>query len=87
MTNIFTLVNPLFSATEALVTHIQRICTAEEIPFFIAGATAREILLHHVHGRSSGRRTRDVDIAVFVDSWSMFHTLKKAFLAEGAQVV
>ncbi|KEY56564.1 hypothetical protein SRDD_17780 [Serratia sp. DD3] len=55
MTNIFTLVNPIFSATEALFTQIKRICAAQEIPFFIAGATAREILLHHVHGRSIGR--------------------------------
>lgn len=57
------------------------------IPFFIAGATAREILLHHIHSRSIGRRTRDIDIAVFVDSWPRFDALKNAFLAEGAEVV
>jgi predicted nucleotidyltransferase len=57
------------------------------IPFFIAGATAREILLHHVHGRSIGRRTRDIDIAVFVDSWPRFDALKNAFFAEGAEAV
>lgn len=87
MIDIFTLVNPISSATEILLTHIQRICTAQKIPFFIAGATAREILLHHIHGRSPGRRTRDIDIAVFVDSWPMFDSLKKAFIAEGAQAV
>ncbi len=87
MTDIFTLVNPIFSATEALLTQIKRVCAAQGIPFFIAGATAREILLHHVHGRSIGRRTRDIDIAVFVDSWPMFEALKNAFLAEGAQTV
>lgn len=87
MTNIFTLVNPIFSATETLLSRINRICTAQGIPFFIAGATAREILLHHVHGRSIGRRTRDIDIAVFVDGWPMFDALKNAFLDEGAQAV
>lgn len=87
MTNIFTLVNPIFSATEVLLTQIKRICAAKEIPFFIAGATAREILLHHVHGRSIGRRTRDIDIAIFVDSWPMFDALKEAFIAEGAKAV
>ncbi|ECG3781102.1 hypothetical protein EXA83_17970 [Salmonella enterica subsp. enterica serovar Breukelen] len=87
MTNIFTLVNPIFSATEALLSRINRICIAQGIPFFIAGATAREILLHHVHARSIGRRTRDIDIAVFVDGWPMFDALKNAFLAEGAQAV
>lgn len=87
MKNTFTLTNPIFSATETLLSQINRICTAQAIPFFIAGATAREILLHHVHGRSMGRRTRDIDIAVFVDNWSMFEALKNGFLAEGALAV
>lgn len=80
MTNTFTLTNPIFSATESLLSQINRICTAQGIPYFIAGATAREILLHHVHDRSIGRRTRDIDIAVFVDDWPMFDALKNAFL-------
>ncbi|MFG6653938.1 nucleotidyl transferase AbiEii/AbiGii toxin family protein [Scandinavium sp. M-37] len=87
MTNIFTLTNPISSVTEMLLSRINKICTAQEIPFFIAGATAREILLHHVHGRSIGRRTRDIDIAVFVDGWPMFNALKNTFIAEGAQEV
>lgn len=87
MTNTFTLTNPIFSVTETLLSLINRICTAQEIPFFIAGATAREILLHHVHGRSIGRRTRDIDIAVFVDGWPRFDVLKNAFIAEGAHAV
>lgn len=87
MTNTFTLVNQISSATETLLTLIKRICTAQEIPFFIAGATAREILLHHIHNRSIGRRTRDIDIAVFVDNWQMFDALKNAFIAEGALAV
>lgn len=87
MTNTFTLTNPIFSATESLLSQINRICTAQGIPYFIAGATAREILLHHVHDRSIGRRTRDIDIAVFVDDWPMFDALKNAFLVEGAKKV
>jgi predicted nucleotidyltransferase len=87
MRNTFTLTNPISSATEALLSRINRICAVQEIPFFIAGATAREIMLHHVHGRSRGRQTRDIDIAVFVGGWSMFEALKRAFLDEGAMAV
>ena len=87
MTNTFILANPIFSVTETLLSRINRICIAQGISFFIAGATAREILLHHVHGRSIGRRTRDIDVAVFVDSWPMFDALKNAFLATGARAV
>ncbi|GKX57405.1 hypothetical protein SOASR030_35170 [Leminorella grimontii] len=87
MTNISTLTNPLSLTIEGLLVQIKRICTAQDISFFIAGATAREILLHHVHGRRVGRRTRDIDIAVFVDGWQRFDELKNAFLAQDAQVV
>ncbi|SQI44144.1 Uncharacterized protein conserved in bacteria [Leminorella richardii] len=54
MINISTLRNPLSSAIEELLGLIKRICAAQNISFFIAGATAREILLHHVHARSAG---------------------------------
>lgn len=87
MINISTLRNPLSSAIEELLGLIKRICAAQNISFFIAGATAREILLHHVHARSAGRRTRDVDIAVVVDGWKRFDELKHAFLVEGALAV
>ncbi|MDE9541635.1 nucleotidyl transferase AbiEii/AbiGii toxin family protein [Xenorhabdus bovienii] len=87
MENIFTLMNPLSSVIETFLTRINHVCTRQKIPFFIAGATAREILIHHVHGKSIGRRTRDIDIAIFVDEWKTFDALKQAFLAEGAKEI
>ncbi|MBB1201798.1 hypothetical protein EGM70_16070 [Enterobacteriaceae bacterium 89] len=84
MINTFTLTNPIFSAIEALLTRINQICSVQGISFFIAGATAREILLHHVHGRRTGRRTRDIDIAVYIENWQQFDALRAAFVAEGA---
>ncbi|WP_312239916.1 hypothetical protein [Pantoea sp.] len=79
MTNILTLTNPLFSTSEKLLLRINRICEAQGISYFIAGATAREILIHHVYNRSVGRRTRDIGFAVFVNGWDRFATLKQAF--------
>lgn len=87
MTNTFTLTNPLSSLTEKLLNRINRVCRAQGISYFIAGATAREILIHHVHGRSIGRRTRDIDFAVFVNGWTLFAALKQAFIDEGAEAV
>lgn len=84
MANICSLTNPLSSVTETLLTQISQVCLEQKIPFFIAGATAREILLHHVHGKSIGRRTRDIDIAIFVDEWRLFDLLKKSMSARGA---
>jgi predicted nucleotidyltransferase len=87
MTNTFTLTKPLFSVTEALLHSINRICAGQGISYFIAGATAREILIHHVYGRSVGRRTRDIDFAVFVEGWGRFDALKNAFTAAGAVAI
>ncbi|WP_421595812.1 hypothetical protein [Rahnella sp. PD4] len=63
------------------------ICGAQGIPYFIAGTTAREILLHHVYGRAIGRRTRDIDFAVFVQEWQLFDDLKQALTAAGANTI
>lgn len=84
MTNIFTLTKPLFSVTDALLRRINRLCAGQGISYFIAGATAREILIHHVYGRTVGRRTRDIDFAVFVEGWDRFDALKRAFTEAGA---
>lgn len=84
MTVILELKIALSSETESLFEQINAVCSQLSAGFFIAGATAREVLLHHVYGRKMGRRTRDIDIAVFVESWQQFNDLKEALVAQGA---
>ncbi|QJW57804.1 hypothetical protein HL670_04726 [Serratia plymuthica] len=87
MTNTLVLQTALSSETERLLAQITDICTGQSIEFFVAGATAREVLLHHVHGRRIGRKTRDIDIAIFVDDWQQFDALKKELIAQGAKAI
>jgi predicted nucleotidyltransferase len=47
-----------------------------KIPFFIVGATARDILLEVHYGIGSKRATLDIDIAVFIENWEQFYHLK-----------
>jgi predicted nucleotidyltransferase len=47
-----------------------------KIPFFIVGATARDILLEVQYGLGSKRATLDIDIAVFIENWDHFYHLK-----------
>jgi predicted nucleotidyltransferase len=47
-----------------------------KIPFFIVGATARDILLEVHYGIGSKRATLDIDIAVFIENWEQFNHLK-----------
>lgn len=46
-----------------------------ELPYFIVGATARDILLIHVFGLATGLATRDLDIGIAVRDWDEFETV------------
>jgi len=51
-----------------------------ETAYFLAGATAREIMLRHVFGRPPGRRTLDVDLGIAVRDWDHFTRLKTGLI-------
>jgi predicted nucleotidyltransferase len=57
---------------------IHQISSSMNIPFFIVGATARDILLEVHYGIGSKRATVDIDIAVFIENWDQFKRLKEA---------
>ena len=40
--------------------------------YFVAGATARDLILVNVHGLRPGRATRDIDFGIAVESWEQF---------------
>ena len=50
------------------------------IPSFIVGATARDIILEYVYGAGIRRRTQDVDFGVAVESWAEYELLKKTLV-------
>jgi predicted nucleotidyltransferase len=50
------------------------------IPLFVIGATARDLVLHHVYGAKIIRATGDLDFAIQVPDWAAFETLKSALL-------
>lgn len=54
-----------------------------QIPFLLVGATARDMLLEHVHDMSKERRTLDVDIGVLVGSWSEYSKFTAAMTGRG----
>lgn len=62
---------------------IDEVARKHATQYFLAGATAREILLHHVFGRPPGRRTMDVDLGIAVRDWDDFRSLKSALMEQG----
>ncbi len=53
------------------------------IPFILVGAAARDFLLEHEHGIKTGRLTKDIDIAVFLNNWDEYQVLQDRLLATG----
>jgi len=51
--------------------------------YFLAGATARDLILENVFGRPPGRLTRDLDFGFALSDWKQFETLKKTLIATG----
>ncbi len=56
---------------------------ADDLPFFMVGAMARDLLLQHIHGIHTGRQTRDIDFAFLVESWDVFERVRLNLLAAG----
>src|SRR6185437_11520865 len=64
----------------AILELIDRLLHDAKIPYMLVGATARDLLLHHVFGHAVTRATYDLDFAVLVDSWDQFAIVKQLFL-------
>lgn len=52
-------------------------------PFYIVGATARDIILHKAYGIEPLRATRDIDFGIKVSTMREFARLKKALVDTG----
>ncbi len=59
------------------------VAAKSSIPFFVVGATARDLILGNIYDFPVGRATLDIDIGVIVNSWDTFHNLKSSLVATG----
>ena len=51
--------------------------------FYVIGATARDIIIRQLIDTTSGRRTKDLDIAIAIPDWSVFDEIKEVLVADG----
>ena len=82
--------NPVFALPRAptedflrVIRELNSITTRLGVPFFLAGASARDIVLVNLWGQPPGRATADIDIAFAVDDWAEFGRLRDALTATG----
>jgi len=60
----------------SILREIEEVSTRLDIPFFVVGAFARDIILEHQFDIKTRRATLDIDIGVFIAGWDQFETLK-----------
>ena len=53
------------------------------VPFFVVGAMARDIILVQGYGIVTGRATEDIDLAVQVSDWNCYERLREALITTG----
>jgi predicted nucleotidyltransferase len=75
--------NPVDPTILSVLRSLDPIARAAECPYFVAGATARDLILVNVHGLRPGRATRDIDFGIAVESWDQFARLKDGLVATG----
>ena len=51
--------------------------------FYVIGATAQDIIIRQLIDTTSGRRTKDLDIAIAIPDWSVFDEIKEVLVADG----
>lgn len=62
---------------------LKKVADSLNIPFFVVGASARDIILKHCYGIEPPRKTRDIDLGVEVASWEQFKELTESLTATG----
>jgi predicted nucleotidyltransferase len=71
---------PLDPAILHILSVVDKVAAEQACPYIVVGATARDLLLHHVFGIPTMRATQDVDFAIAVESWGKFQNLRTALL-------
>lgn len=75
---------PVAPMTLAVLTLVDRVARELALDYFVTGAMARDILLYGVFGLETGPATLDVDLAIALDSWPQFDTVKARLVETGA---
>lgn len=67
----------------ALLSRAYEAAASLGIDVFVGGATARDIMLTHVHARPPRRATRDVDLCLCIERWAHFDELRTRLIDTG----
>jgi predicted nucleotidyltransferase len=83
MNNLLDLSGKIDPASLALFETLSEAAGSLGVPFFVVGATARDLIFELGHGLPSKRATLDKDFGIRVASWGEFEKLKESLLTSG----
>jgi predicted nucleotidyltransferase len=83
MSNLLDLSGKIDALSLALFETLSDAAGSLEVPFFVVGATARDLIFELGHGLPSRRATNHKDFGVRVASWGEFEKLKDSLLTSG----
>ena len=83
MNNLLDLSGKIDPGSLALFETLSETAGSLGVPFFVVGATARDLIFELGHGLPSKRATLDRDFGIRVASWGEFYKLKELLLTTG----
>jgi len=75
------LTNPVDPSVVRVLRLLDATAISAKCEYFVAGATARDIVLVNIHGLWPGRATRDIDFGIAIENWEQFEILKERLIA------
>ncbi|WP_282235821.1 nucleotidyl transferase AbiEii/AbiGii toxin family protein [Salinicola endophyticus] len=78
-----TLTSPLEPSVRDTLGDMNTVAAALGIDYVLIGATARDIVLHHLFGAPRPRATRDIDFAIYVRDWDDYRRVRHALVGRG----
>ena len=80
---IFQLLKPLSPLVLEPLKAVAQTANSLSLPYFLAGATARDLVLENIFGRPPGKLTRDLDFGFVLSDWKQFENLKATLISTG----
>jgi predicted nucleotidyltransferase len=80
---IFQLLKPLSPLVLEPLRAVAPTANSLSLPYFLAGATARDLVLENIFGRPPGKLTRDLDFGFALSDWKQFENLKATLISTG----
>jgi predicted nucleotidyltransferase len=74
--------NKVPAAQVNIIRHVVRAAESRQLPLFIVGAQARDLLLQYVYDLPVHRATNDIDFGIIVESWDQFTRLRDDLIVD-----